>query len=520
MNAAIRRTAFFLGLAFAVLFANINVIQAYRADELSDHPRNRRNIIREFGTRRGEILAADNTILAHSVRSDDPRYQYVRRYPGGMLYGHLTGYYSFLYGASGLEGNYNDVLLGREPARVDAFIDELLGKPPAGNSIRLTVDPVLQELASDLLQGQRGGAAVIDSKTGAILALYGEPGFDPSPLAGSPNEGARMRAAWARITSAPGNPLRSNAFAERYPPGSSFKVVTAAAGLLNGMTSSTSFPDPSVLDLPDSNQVLPNWQGGPCAGGGTVSMTYALTWSCNTYFAQVAMQVGAPKLQRAAERFGFGSQFDIGVDVTASCVQSIAGGGCNDASTLARPFTAYSGIGQYEVGVTPLQMAIVAGVVENDGVRAEPYLVERIIDPTGQTIAKTEPKLRRILPKPAAAQLDDMMVEVVQSGTGTPAGFSDPSSGAYGGKTGTAEAGDAAPHVWFIAYGPGVSAAVVVENGGDLGNEATGGRVAGPIARALIERAIARKAYYARLRAGQTRPTTSPSPSPSLSEAS
>lgn len=514
MNAAIRRTALFLGVAFALLFANLNVIQAYRAEELNDHPANRRQIIREFGTRRGEILASDNTVIARSVLSGDERYKYVREYPRGDLFGHLTGYYSFFYGSSGLERNFDDVLQGREPARVGRFIDELLGREAAGNSVRLTVDPILQQLAKDQFRGQRGGAAVIDSRTGAVLALYGEPGFDPNPLSGTPSEQPRIQRAWQAINDAPGNPLLSNAFAERYPPGSAFKVVVAAAGLLNGMSTGTALPDPGILDLPDSDQVLPNWQGGPCVGS-TIAMTSAMAQSCNTYFAQVAMRVGARKLDATARRFGFGSGFDAGVTVAPSCLVSIPGAGCDDASDLARPFIAYSGIGQYQVGVTPLQMALVAGAVGNGGFRAEPYLVERILDPTGQTIDKTKPTLTRILPKPVAAQLKETMVAVVQYGTGSVVGFRDASSGTIGGKTGTAQTGtDAAPHVWFIAYGPGVSVAVVVENGGDAGNEATGGRVAGPIAKALLEKAMQRQAAAAN-RSSSSGATPAPSSSPS-----
>lgn len=496
MNAAIRRTAFFLGLAFLVLFANLNYIQATRSDDLGNDPRNRRQIIREFGTRRGDILAADNTVLAHSIDSGDERYRYIREYPQKALFGHLTGYYSFFYGASGLEDHYDDVLQGREPARASRFVDELLGREPAGNTIRLTVDPVLQGLARRAFHGQEGGAAVIDTDTGAILALYGDPGFDPNPLSGTPSEQERIQAAWQKIQSNPEQPLLSKAFAQRYPPGSSFKIVVAAAGLVSGMSSSTALPDPSALDLPDSDRVLPNWQGGSCAGGGSITMSTALAVSCNTYFAQTAMRIGPKRLDNIARRFGFGSGFDAGITVAPSCVVGIPGGGCQDADGLARPFTAYSGIGQYQVGVTPLQMALVAATVENGGVRAEPYLVERIVDPTGETIAKHRAKLNRVLPKSAAKQLDQMMVGVVRYGTGSVVGFRDASSGTIGGKTGTAESGSGAPHVWFVAYGPGIAVAVVVEHGGDLRNEATGGKVAGPIAKVLLEKAMARRSRF------------------------
>ena len=514
MNAAIRRTALFLGLAFLTLFVNLNYIQATRSEDLNNDPRNRRQIIREFGTRRGDILASDNTVLAHSIDSGDARYRYIREYPQKALFGHLTGYYSFFYGASALERSYDDVLQGREPARAGRFIDELLGREPAGNTIRLTVDPVLQGLARRAFHGQEGGAAVLDSRTGAILALYGDPGFDPNPLSGTPSDQTRIQEAWSKISSNPEQPLLSKAFAERYPPGSAFKVVVATAGMLSGMTPSTALPDPSVLDLPQTDRVLPNWQGGSCVGG-SISMSTALRVSCNTYFAQTAMRIGPKRLDGVARRFGFGSGFDAGITVAPSCVVSIPGAGCANARDLAPPFTAYSGIGQNSVGVTPLQMAIVTAAAENGGYRVDPFLVERIIDPTGETIAKSKAQRTRIMSKKVAKWLDEMMVGVVQYGTGSVVGFRDGSSGIIGGKTGTAQTREGeAPHVWFIAYGPGVSVAVVVEHGGELGNEATGGRVAGPIAKVLLEKAMARLA-----RAAQNpipAPSDVPVPAPSF----
>lgn len=490
MNGAIRRTALFLGLAFLTLFVNLNIIQAQKASDLADDPRNRRQIIREFGTRRGDILAADNTVLARSVDSGDERYRYVREYPEGDLYGHITGYYSFFYGSNSLERSYNDVLLGREPLRADTFIDELLGREPAGNTIRLTIEPKLQRLAMKAFDGQRGGAAVMDSSTGAILALFGNPGFDPNPLAGTPDEQARIQKAWERITSNPNQPLISNAFGQRYPPGSTFKVVVATAGLLSGMTPSTTFPDPSTLDLPDTDKNLANYQNGPCRGG-SISMSTGLSVSCNTTFAQVAMRVGGGRLSKIASRFGLEGAPDIGIPVAPSCIVAIPGGGCGAAGQLDRPSTAYSGIGQKDVRMTPLAMAMVASGIGNGGFRVEPHLVERIFDPTGEVLARAKSKRSRIMPKATAKDMYDMMVGVVRFGTGAAAGFSNASSGTIGGKTGTAETGTGEPpHVWFIAFGPDVSVAVMVENGGYEGRDASGGRTAGPIARQLLEKAL------------------------------
>lgn len=515
MNAAIRRTAAVVGLAFLLLFVNLNYIQVGRSGALQEDPRNRRLTIEEFGTRLGDILAADNTVVASSVVSDSERYRYHRVYPEADLFGQLTGYYSFLYGRTGLERSYREVLRGYQPQRRVRFLDELLDREPVGNTIRLTVHPTLQRIAKKAFGDQRGGAAVIDTETGAVLGLYGNPSFDPSPLALSPNHDTEIRSAWESLLAQPDDPLLSRAFEQRYPPGSTFKVVVAAAGLINGFSPSSTFPDPSRLDLPDTDKTLGNYQNGSCVGG-RISMDTALRVSCNTTFAQLAMKLGPTKLARAAARFGIDRVLDLGIASAPSCLVAIPGAGCSDPETLSRPATAYTGIGQQDVRMTPLQMAVVAAAAGNGGFRVEPFLVERIFDPTGETIAKATERRTRILPKRAAADLKDMMIGVVRSGTGSAVGFKDASKGTIGGKTGTAQTGtDESPHVWFIAFGPGVAVAVVVENGGDAGDEATGGRVAGPIAKALLERAMKLRAQLAN-RPDPIITTPVPAPAPSF----
>lgn len=515
MNGAIRKTAAIVGFAFLLLFANLNYIQVGRSGDLQADPRNRRLTIEEFGTRLGDILAADNTVVARSVESDSERYLYQREYPEKALFGQLTGYYSFLYGRTALERSYREVLRGYEPQRRVAFIDELLGREPAGNTIRLTVHPALQRIARDALGGQRGGAAVIDTKTGAVLGLYGSPSFDPNPLSLSPNHDSEIRDAWTGLVNAPTDPLLSRAFEQRYPPGSTFKVVVAAAALLNGLTPSSTFPDPNRLDLPDTNKTLGNYQNGSCVGG-RISMRTAMRVSCNTTFAQIAMRVGADKLGRAAKRFGIDRVLDLGIASAPSCIVAIPGRGCDDPSTLSRPATAYSGIGQQDVRMTPLQMAVVAAAAGNGGFRVEPFLVERIYDPSGETIAKSKARRTQILPKKAAADLKSMMIDVVRYGTGAGVGFKDAGRGTIGGKTGTAQTGtDDPPHVWFIAFGPGIAVAVVVENGGNAGFEASGGRVAGPIAKRLLERAMLVREQL-KNRPDNIIPSTLPEPAPSF----
>lgn len=487
MNRAIRRIALILGVAFGALFVNLNVVQLAKSDELANHPQNRRLLVQEYATHRGEILTSDQQVLAESVESDNPTYRFERRYPRGELYGHITGYYSFYFGRSGIERSYNDYLLGREPPSAQNFVDELLGRETDGNVVVLTLDHRLQRLARRALGGQRGAVAAIEPETGRVLALYANPVYDPNPLSQDPANPSEIQNAWTELINDPARPLTFSATQRVYPPGSTFKIVTAAAGLSNGMSPTTSFRDPSRLDLPDTDRTLGNFQNGPCVGG-SISMATGFRVSCNTTFAQVAMNVGAEKFVATAEAFGLNAAPDFDIPMTPSCIVNDPGAGCAPPD-LSQPGTAYSGIGQQDVRVTPLQMAMVGAVAANGGFRVRPYLVNRILSPTGDPLRETEPSRERILKRQVAQQLRQMMVDAVRSGTGAVVGFRDASSGDVGGKTGTAETGieGQPPHVWFVAFAPGIAVAAVVENGGDLGSRATGGRVAGPITKALVD---------------------------------
>lgn len=493
MNKAVRRIGFVLAMAFVVLFANLNYIQLVRSQELTEHPLNPRDAFRVYGIHRGEILAADNTVLARSEPTTHEVYKFKREYPQGELFGHITGYYTpkAFCGSGGLERSYDDYLLGLAPRSTDTFMDELLGRQPDGNILKLTVEPDLQRLARRALKGQRGGVAAIDPRTGAVLALYSNPAYDPNEITKRAVDDCQKGK--LRLERDQRRPMRSRAFSDRYPPGSTFKIVTAAAGLSAGMSPGTTFPDPRRLDLPDTDRSLGNYQGGSCVGG-SISMSTAFRVSCNTTFAQIAMRVGAKKFTAMGTRFGINKDpgFEI-PEAVASCMRAVPGLGCGDATTLARPFVAYSGIGQNDVRMTPLGMARVAATVANRGRVPNPYVVERILAADGGIIQKTKPSLSKpIYNKRVARQMRQLMTDAVRFGTGRAAGFRHGPLGIIGGKTGTAQTGTGdPPHVWFAAWGPGIAVAVVVENGGDLRDEATGGRVAGPIAAALVNKVVA-----------------------------
>ena len=475
-----------LGVAFAALVVQLTYVQVVEAERFAEHPANRRLLVKEYSIERGSIVAGD-VILARSLPTGD-NLKYVRTYPAKALWGHITGYYSIVYGRAGLEETYNDFLIGAGPEdRWKNIVDDLVGRDRKGHTLVLTIDPKLQELAAKALGNQRGAVAAINPENGEILALHANPTFDPNPHAS--HDLAAVRKTWDRLNSNPAKPLLFRATQERYPPGSTFKVVVTAAALEEGIARTKTYPNPRVLDLPLTDRTLRNFSGGSCRGGSRISMALGLRVSCNTTFAQIGMDLGPEKIDEMTRRFGFGAApvgFDL--EATASCFVAEAGRGCAEPS-LDAPQTAFSSIGQFSVRVTPLQMAVVAAVAGNGGMLVRPHVVRHIEDVTGKVVhtVPTKPD-GPIFSEKTADTLKAMMIDVVVNGTGQPAAVRS-LRGKMGGKTGTAQTGVEGenPHVWFIAFAPGIAVAVVVEHGGDARGDATGGRVAGPIAKALIE---------------------------------
>ncbi|HJT38052.1 MAG TPA: penicillin-binding transpeptidase domain-containing protein [Actinomycetota bacterium] len=492
MNTSVRKIALVVTVVFIALFINLQVVQVSRSKAYSTDPRNPRLLQGELNIKRGEILAADGTVLAESEPTGDKAFPWRRVYPEGSLFGHITGYYtnSVFCGSSGLEASYDAYLSGREPSTTQDFVDQLLGRTNPGNTIQITIDPKLQQIAKSALGNQRGAVAAIDPDTGAVLALYSSTVYDPNVITKPLGDGCvKPKTA---LENAKGNPLLFRATQERYPPGSTFKIVTATAGLENGMDRFTSFPNPSVLTLPQTNQVLRNFTGGVCPRGNPISMINAFEVSCDTTFAQVALRIGIDKFDAVAQRYGIDKSLNFDIDAVRSCMDAVPGGACNVPPQVPRPQTAYSGIGQFNVRMTALQMAVIGAAVENNGRVPHPYLVQKILDPNNGLIRNTRPSLSATIYSDAtAAALREMMIGVVKNGTGTVVGF--PRNVVIGGKTGTAEVGikGQPPDVWFVAWAPHIAVAAIVENGGRLGFAATGGMVAGPITKALIVQVLA-----------------------------
>ncbi|XVX20342.1 peptidoglycan D,D-transpeptidase FtsI family protein [Actinomycetota bacterium] len=483
MNSPIRRLSTLVALLFAALLVSSTAIQFFQAKDLNARSDNRRTLLSSYARERGQILVDGNPI-AKSVPSDD-ELKWLRTYPQASLYSHVTGYYSFTYGAGGgLEAASDDLLSGQSDKLFYRRVSDMLtGNKPSGASVELTVNSAAQQAADEALGKQRGAAVALDPQTGAVLALVSNPAYDPGRLAS--HDAAKVAEAWKEMNAATSKPMVNRAIAGNlYPPGSTFKLVTAAAALSSGnYTQESEIPGPATLKLPQTTISLPNHGGGACGPGDKSTLIVALQKSCNTSFAWLGMQIGADSLRSQAAKFGFGDQLRIPMRVTPSTVPA----------ELNQPQLAQSAIGQYDVRVTPLQMAMVAAGIANNGTVMEPYLVKSVQGSDASTIDETKPKeLSQAVSPDVAGQLTRMMEAVVTSGTGKPARISGVS---VAGKTGTAEhATGAAPHAWFVGFAPAddpkVAVAVVVEDGGSAGSEAFGGTVAGPIAKSVMEAVI------------------------------
>lgn len=482
MNVSLRRAAYAMFLAFAVLVGAVTYIQVVRGPEYKNDPRNARVVATRTGRERGPILTADEVVLATSTPSSiDPKL-YVRSYPEGGLYAHTVGYTSVLFGSTGLESAWSQELVSNRDATVSGVLNGLLGGDTRPRGLRLTLDHDLQQVAAEALADQKGAVVALDPRTGAVLAMVSYPSYDPNTLTG-PNSGD----AGTALEDDAEEPLRNRAIDESYAPGSVFKVITTASGLDFGVVSpSSEFPDPVELELPDSNATISNYDDDVCNDGKSVTLELGFIRSCNTVFAQLGMDIGGDDLGITAESFGFNQTvpFDLGV-----LVSFFPGQGSIENNPSA---TAQSAIGQRDVQSTPLLMAMSAAAVANEGNAMEPHLVHDVFTSDGSIELSTEPSVWRRAMSPATASvLSEMMEQVIISGTGRKAAVP---GVRIAGKTGTAQVTGRPPHAWFIGFGqvgaeadePSIAIAVVVESGGSFGETATGGSVAAPIAQKVL----------------------------------
>jgi len=495
MERQIRQLGVALLVLFLIAFAQINYIQVVAADRIENDPANgKRELIAEYKVERGSILAADGTTVLASSRPSAGDLRFQRRYPHGELYAHETGFYSFVFARAELEQSFNDFLAGDAAELLpQTLTDLILGRPKQGATIVTTLDPVVQEAAAQAALAEPGDVAIaaIDPSTGDVLALFAEPSYDPNLLASQ--DPKVVRESWDELNADPDKPLVSRASDELFPPGSTFKLVTASAALQNGFGPTSTWPNPRALDLPLTDETLENFGGSHCAGGAaTITLAEALKISCNVTFGEIGLELGAEALAEQARLYGFTAE--PGQDLVPFDIPWVSGVfPAPDTFEQREPAVALSAIGQQDVAANPLQMALVAAAIGNGGVEMQPRLVTEARDPSGRVIATFDPEIFSTPLTPAnAAILTQMMVAVVESGTGTAAQIP---GVAVAGKTGTAQHGDGAdPHAWFVSFAPAeaprVAVAVIVLDGGSLGSEATGGQVAAPIAKAVMEAAL------------------------------
>ncbi|MFD5327517.1 penicillin-binding transpeptidase domain-containing protein [Streptomyces sp. NPDC127092] len=479
----IRRAAGLCLVLLVALLVNAGRVMVLEADELDDNPANRRIAISRWGQPRGEILVDGRPVTGS--RDSGQQLRWERTYTQGPLYAPVTGYASQTYGTTLLESAEDDLLSGTDPmlAPLPLWNDVSRGRHPGGDVVT-TIRARMQEAAFRGLDGKRGAVAAIEPSSGRILALVSSPSYDPGMLSGTDD---KVKAAWHQLNTSPNQPMLARAIRQTYPPGSTFKIVTAAAaldaGVVTDVDAPTDTPDPFVL--PGTRQVLPNEATG-CADA---SLADAIRWSCNTVMAGLSVKVGLDRMVAAAEAFGFN---DTGLRIPSWVAKS------NFDTDMSDDQLALSSIGQFDTAATPLQMAMVAAAVANNGEIAQPHLVERTTTSAGTLVGSPARRTYRQAMRPSTAtRLQDLMVRAVTEGTGTNAAIP---GARVGGKTGTAQHGlgnTGTPYAWFIAWAqatdsaqPAVAVAVVVEDAEANRTDISGGGDAAPIARAVMEEGL------------------------------
>jgi peptidoglycan glycosyltransferase len=488
VNKPIRTLSVFCLLLFAALLLNSTYLQYVDAGDLNSRSDNKRVRDAEFSRKRGAIVAG-GTAVAESRRTND-QYVYQRVYKQPLKYAQLTGYYSYVYGRAAVESGENQILSGSDPRLfVNRVVDLVGNTQPKGGSVSLTVDPQAQEAAFDGLRALgtnvEGAVVALEPATGKVLAMVSSPTYDPNLLAS--HKFGQVQRSWAALNGDKGRPLINRGVAEVYPPGSTFKLVTAAAALASGQyTPDTKVKGGARLDLPQTSTDLVNENGSTC-GGDRITLTRALEVSCNVSFGDIGLRLGADALRAQAEKFGFDQTY------------------LNDLPGQARsrfpadpdePQTALSAIGQFDVAATPLQMALVTAGIANGGTVMRPYVVDEVRAPDLSVLDKTRPEAYRsnAVSASVARQLTSMMVEVVDQGTATPAQIPGIK---VAGKTGTAQSSpQRPPYAWFVSFAPAdnpqVAVAVLVEDAGVARDAISGSGLAAPIAKQVMQAVLDR----------------------------
>ncbi|MFD8200390.1 peptidoglycan D,D-transpeptidase FtsI family protein [Streptomyces sp. NPDC059701] len=483
MNKTIRRASVFTLLLVFALLVRATWVQFYDGRALADDKDNRRNAIETYAEPLGNIIVAGRPVTG-SAPTKGGDLTYKRSYTDGRLYAAVTGYASQAYAPTQLEGIYQDLLNGTDP-RLRTLMDTVTGRRADPGNVLTTIDPDVQKAGLEALGDKKGAAVAIDPGTGRILGIVSTPSYDPSSLTDANTAGE----AWQRLTSDPDKPLTNRALRQPLPPGSTFKLVVAAAALEDGLYGSvderTDSPDP--YRLPDTTTDLSNENpDAPCENA---TIRTALQYSCNNVFAKMAVDLGQDKLRATAERFGFNDETQ---DVPVRAYTSVY------PKDMNRPSTALTGIGQFDVTATPLQMAMVSAAIANGGKLVSPHMVSQITGGDGDVLEDYDDsaETKQIVSSATAEQLRSAMRTVVDEGTGSNAQIP---GATVGGKTGTAQHGEnnsKTPYAWFTSYAKSdssdreVAVAVLVEQSDAARSEVSGNGLAAPVAKAMMEAAL------------------------------
>jgi len=464
------RTAFLLATVFAVLSVQLVRIQVVRSEATvtrraldpvtGDAVTNPRVIESDLDVERGRVFDRNGSVLADSVRSGDV---YRRVYPEPES-AYVVGYYSpLLYGRDGLEATYDAELRGDEGTNaLVRWRNDLLHQPQEGLDLHLTLDARLQRTAHELLADRPGAAVVVDVETGAVLVLASNPHYDPNRLfTASPPEREAAHGYWQTLTSDPASPLLLRATDASFTPGSTFKVVSAAAVIDAGFASpETTYEDDGSFEV--DGRVIPENENRP--DDSTIwTLREGMAWSLNIVFAQVGLALGPSVLRDYGDRFGFDEEIPFDLPLVESQLAS------DDEFLDERPALAETAFGQGQLLASPLHMAMVAQCVANGGQMMRPFLVDHLRNEEGDVVERTEPSVwREAISPDAAAQIEEMMVGGIERGVAAGAAIA---GLRVGGKTGTAELGEGQePHAWFIGFvgdpEPRYAVAVFLENGG------------------------------------------------------
>jgi penicillin-binding protein A len=468
-------------LLFIALFTSTSVIQVVAADSLAGDNRNVRNLYESFSAERGQILAGDRAI-ATSIPVDT-EFRYLRTYPDGELYAPVHGYYTLNQGNAGVESAMNSYLTGRANSQFFERITALVtGQSPQGAKVLTSIDPELQRVAFDALDGRPGAVIVMEPDTGRILAMVSSPTYDPNQLA--QHQISDVVDYYTTLTEDPLKPLSNRAIAgDQYFPGSVFKVLVTAAALDTGRyTSQTEFPNPPELQLPLSTSIITNSGGSLCGAGETVTLEESLIRSCNIPFAEMGLELGEGIIGSMADDFGFGATLEIPLRVTPSTFPR----GMDQAQLMLSSF------GQYDVRVTPLQIAMMMSAVANDGVLMTPTLIDQVLSPDLRVLDETTP---RVYSEPISSAVANELTRILVAGVSRGVAGQAAIPGVdVAGKTGTAETGiGEGRHFWFTGFAPAddpdLVVAVVIEG---VSADGTANRVAAPVARTILEAGVGR----------------------------